>query len=296
MTKQTATKGAVSLTAYKGDAKTLLAFDISTEKGREGLAGFTVQIKPPTGEPYYLQNDLRFEHPGDHAQDPKEPEFSTINAPIHKFRWVHIPGVVHQGLQPAFGTYTYVVTPRYFDAKHSLTALDPSLSVSVEIDVSPFVKGQLSLGFTRGFTQSQAFVRHFGRDALIRPKDAALQFSTSEVSGKNAQGDTFTYEQQYEWLGFTARQRIFEILDEVAKKKTLKIDVFAYDLNEPDIIGLLLKIGNRARIILDNAALHHSTTKPKAEDAFETLFAKAAGSDQARQVWALRSRQGIHRP
>jgi len=35
--------------------------------------------------------------------------------------------------------------------------LDPARSVSVTIDVVPFVKGHLALGFTRGFVQSQAF-------------------------------------------------------------------------------------------------------------------------------------------
>src|SRR5215469_13151329 len=205
MAKITAHNQTLSVAAYRGDAKTLIAFDLLTEAARDGLAGFTVQITPPGGAPYYLHNDLRFEHPENHAQDPKEPAFSTLNAPIHKFRWAHVPGSVHQGLKPAFGNYSYTVTPRYFDSKHSMRPLDKTLSVSVQIEVAPFTKGRLALGFTRGFTQSQAFVRHFGLDALIRPKDAALQFSTAALSGTNAQGEKFTYADEYEWLGFTAR-------------------------------------------------------------------------------------------
>lgn len=270
--------GPVTLKAYRGDAKTLLAFDIDTEAARARLAGFTIQVKPPGGVPYYILNDLRFETPGDHAQDPKEPAFATINAPIHKFRWVHVLGQVHQGLKPAYGTYTYTVTPRYFDAKASMLPLDPTLSVAVDIDVNEFTAGNVKLGFTRGFTQSQAFVRHFGKDAQIKPHDAGLQFNTGQVSGRNAQGEQFTYEDQYEWLGYTARKRIFEILDAVAADNALTLDVFAYDLNEPGFVTRLLAIGARARIILDNAALHHSTAKPKPEDQFETLFAAQAGA------------------
>ena len=54
----------------------------------------------------------------------------------------------------------------------------------------------MPLGFTRGFTQSQAFVRHFGLKAAIKPKDAELTFDTSQESGVNATGEHFTFEQR----------------------------------------------------------------------------------------------------
>ncbi|MGY2996902.1 phospholipase D-like domain-containing protein [Mesorhizobium sp. URHB0026] len=285
MSRQNAQNGAVSIVAYRGDAKTLLAFDLATEASRHNLAGFTVQIKPPGLQPYYLFNDLQFETPGNHAQVPTEPPQSSINAPIHKFRWVHVPGVVHQGLKPAFGQYAYTVTPRYFDDRRSMRPLDPSLSTTVQIDVAPFVKGNLSLGFTRGFVQSQAFVRHFGAKALIQPMDAPLQFDTSAISGTNAEGESFTFRQQYGWLGFTARDCIFNVLEDVQANAQLSIDVFCYDLKEPDLIGLLLKIGKdgRARIILDNAALHHNVQKPTPEDQFEVLFSQQAGASRIKR-------------
>ena len=54
--------------------------------------------------------------------------------------------------------------------------------------------------------------------------------------------------------------------------------MFAYDLNEPDVVSRLIKLAKRgaARVILDNAALHHNTTKPTPEDQFEKLFKAAA--------------------
>jgi hypothetical protein len=102
---------ALKVTAYRGDAKTLLAFNLPKRK-TERLAGFTIEVRPQGREPYYLFNSLRFEHPERHAQDPREPASSSLNAPLHKFRWVHVPGSIHQGLKPFYGTYTYVVTPR----------------------------------------------------------------------------------------------------------------------------------------------------------------------------------------
>src|SRR5215217_7559583 len=161
--------GSFSVRAYRGDAKTLLAFNLSKTDARR-LAGFTVQVAPPGLTPYFLLNQLQFKRPADHAQDPTLPANSSLNAPIHKFRWLHVPGTSNQGPDPVFGSYQYTVTPRYFDANRSLLPLDATRSAAVTIDVAPFEKGALTLGFTRGFVQSQAFVRHFGLKALIQPK------------------------------------------------------------------------------------------------------------------------------
>src|SRR6185436_6715867 len=176
--------GSFSLRAHQGDAKTLLAFNLD-KKSTKNLAGFTIQCQPDGQAPYYISNQLQFKTPGDHAQDAKEPANSSINAPIHKFRWLHVPGSLHQGTKPFFGKYTYTVTPRYFDGKQSLQPLDPALSAAVDIDVAPFQKKGLELGFTRGFVQSQAFVHHFGLKAAIRPKGKELLFDTSVKSGVN---------------------------------------------------------------------------------------------------------------
>ncbi|MGH1559093.1 hypothetical protein ACRAWD_18300 [Caulobacter segnis] len=101
--KVTGTNGDTKVTAYRGDAKTLLAFDISEGLGRKNLAGFTVHVQPEGESGYYLWNNLTFANSATHHQDAAEPAFSTINAPIHKFRWVHVPGMDHQGLAPKLG-------------------------------------------------------------------------------------------------------------------------------------------------------------------------------------------------
>ncbi|MCX6954880.1 MAG: phospholipase D-like domain-containing protein [Verrucomicrobia bacterium] len=265
-----------SVKAYPGDAKTLLAFNLPKALTKN-LAGFTVQYRPGTGGPFYLANKLRFQDPTKHVQDVTQLPTSSLNAPIHKFRWIHVPGSSNQGTQPFFGLYTYTVTPRYFDATGSLQAIDAKLGVTLKIPVGPFKKGAVSLGFARGFTQSQAFVAHFGPKGLTRPSDPL--FDTAKEAGKNSRGESYTFADQYAWLGFTARSQIFAIANEVLANPALSLDVFAYDLNEPDLLKIFLqlaKAGRRIRIILDNATLHHDATGKKPEDQFEKLFTAAA--------------------
>jgi len=282
MVDVTRKNGNFSVRAYRGDAKTLLAFNLA-KAGTKNLAGFTIQCEPNGLAAYYIFNQLQFEKPGNHTQVATEPANSSVNAPIHKFRWIHVPGSVHQGLKPFFGKYKYTVTPRYFDERRSMLPLNPALSAAVSIEVAPFQKGKIAIGFTRGFTQSQAFVHHFGKTALIRPKTKELVFDTSKQSGVNAVGEKYTYADEYEWLGFTARERVFALLNEVLAKKTLRLDMFAYDLNEPDLIDAVLKLAKqgRVRVILDNASLHHSTSAPEPEDEFEKLFTQAMKGDAA---------------
>ena len=270
-------KNGFSITAYQGDAKTLLAFNLSKEK-TTNLAGFTIQYTINGNQSYYVQNELQFKDPAQHVQDPAQPATSSINAPFHKFRWVHVPGSLNQGIKPFYGPYRYTVTPRYFDQRHSLKPLDNSLSVSATLNVEPFAKGKIEVGFTRGFVQSEAFVHHFGSKATFRPKTKGLVFDTSAVAGKNKAGQTYTFAEEYEWLGFTARSKILDLLNEVLNDKTLRLDMFAYDLNEPNIVQMLLALARegRIRIILDNASLHHSNKSPKPEDQFEQLFNDAA--------------------
>jgi phosphatidylserine/phosphatidylglycerophosphate/cardiolipin synthase-like enzyme len=275
-------KNGFSVTAYPGDAKTLLAFNLP-QADAKNLAGFTIQCAIGQNQQFYVFNELQFEDPSKHYQDAVFPPTSSINAPIHKFRWVHVPGSLNQGTKPVYGQYTYTVTPRYFDNNGSLQRLDPQRSVQVSPNVGPFSKGLLDLGFTRGFTQSEAFVHHFGLGALFRPPGKDLLFDTSQISGKTAAGQAYTFAEEYEWLGFTARTKILAILNEVLSDQDLAIDVFAYDLNEPDIMQLLLTLAaqGRTRIILDNAALHHSAKSPKPEDQFEQLFRQKAKAPAA---------------
>lgn len=114
-----AAKTSLTVNALRGDAKVLLAFDLA-QKDTKNFAGFTIQAKPKDAPAYYLLNQLTFADPKLHAQDKTERSDSTVNAPIQKFRWLHVPGGLHTNDQIFYGKYTYTVTPRYFDEAGSL--------------------------------------------------------------------------------------------------------------------------------------------------------------------------------
>jgi phosphatidylserine/phosphatidylglycerophosphate/cardiolipin synthase-like enzyme len=273
---QNSNKHGFSVKAWQGDAKTLLAFNFDKKTDTKNLAGFSIQVQPHGKPAYYLLNMLSLPA-GKHAVAPGEPANSSANAPIQKFRWLHVPGLFHQGDTVFYGAYTYTITPRYFNQSGLLQAMDNTLAESVDVQVVPFASSQVELGFTRGFTQSQAFIHHFGDHAIFRPSGKELLFDTKAKAQTNNEGQSYTFEQEYEWSGFTARERIFDLLNEAINDSSLTLDVFAYDLNEPDVAKALLQLASegRVRVILDNASLHH-TPAGTPEDDFEKQFNDAA--------------------
>ncbi len=62
--------GRLTVIAYPGDAKTLLAINLD-EASAKNLAGFTIICQPKGKLPYYLYNNLQFKFPAKHEQDPK---------------------------------------------------------------------------------------------------------------------------------------------------------------------------------------------------------------------------------
>lgn len=277
-------KKGVSVFAYKGDAMTLLAFDLSAHR-TAGFVGFTVHVTANSRK-FYLYNRMTFKNNIKVHKQPKDDreKLSTEFSPIQKFRWVHVPSSVHYVDNPYFGDYTYSVTPRYV-INGELQKPDASLTVSVTIEVSPFKDGDLKIGFTRAFVSSQAYTYHFGGNAKLRPNKTDLIFDIKKKSGTAKRWDSkkgkevsvdYTYEEQHEYLGWQARDRVMEFLDDVIKDKTLKLDVFAYDLNEPTIVSKLITLAKqgRVRIILDNYPNH---IEPGCfEEKFEKLFKKEA--------------------
>jgi len=262
----TASKGSFSVKAYIGDSKTLLAFNFTSAAPAKNLAGFTIHSQPPGGAtPYYLSNELQFQNPQKHAQVAGEQPNSTVNAPIQKYRWTAFPGLLHGGTTPPTGNYVYTVTPRYFDGNGAMLPINGDLSVDVTVPVGPFTNGPLSVGFTRGYMQSEAYAHHFGPKTPIEPPNRSLQYKTSTKAGANAQGVTVTYDEIYAWMGASARTLIFNVLNQVLNDKTLTLDVFAYDLDEPDIVTIFFQLAaeGRIRLILDDAQLHIQHTNPK---------------------------------
>lgn len=274
-----ASKNGVSARAYQGDAMTLLAFDLSKTLVTSEFVGFSIKCTPPRGNAYFLANLLNF--------DGEKTSFTPSDqAPFQKFRWLHVPGSIHQPLNDtAYGDYTYAVTPRYWK-NDGLVPLDPSLTVEVGVPVRPFEDNKLEIAFCRGFMTSQAYTRRFGNDSSLKPENADVVFDVTQTSGTAPNGRPYTFEDQYLWMGFTARAKALALLREAADDPSLSLDVFAYDLDEPQIAELLLELAatGRVRMILDNASLHTKPGKGEAittEDRFEQLFNERKTGDAA---------------
>jgi phosphatidylserine/phosphatidylglycerophosphate/cardiolipin synthase-like enzyme len=171
-----------------------------------------------------------------------------------------------------------------------LAPLDADRTVEIKIDVGPFTKGKFKIGFTRGFMISQAYSRRFGNDTSIRPENDELLFDTAAMSGtypkqlKPVGGKQYSYKDQYEWMGWQAHDLLFNTLAEIIADPAMSVDVFAYDLDEPDLAEQLvgLAAAGRIRMILDNSASHVSSTgKSSPEDIFEQEFKGAAAAGAA---------------
>jgi len=246
--------GGLTAKAYRGDGAVMLAFDLD-EHLTQDLAGFAVKVTPPKGKPYFLPNRLNFTQGIHSTTKPGQRVWTTSDqAPFQKFRWVHFPP------DDAEASYTYTVQAMYFQKSDSLKQ---GPSVDIGLDVGYFHSGNMEMGFTRGYMSSQAYATKF-KNAPFRPAGAKqLVYQTSP------------YAAQYVWLGYHARKMVFDFLNECINDKSITVDLFAYDLDEPDFVTGLTKLGSRLRAFLDNAPLH---TKPGAlEPEAKAMLAQSAG-------------------
>ena len=225
----------LALIAYVGDGAVLLAFSLDPgELKVNELAGFSIQCTPPAGKPYFLENRLNFANPITSSTTPSQtPWTSSQNAPFQKFHWVHFPTEILPG------SYQFEVTARYC---HGSTTIDgPKAMVAVRL--APEAGSNFELGLTRGYISSQAYASKFA-NKVIRPLPKSLDYNTQP------------FQLQYEWLGYHARKMIFDLLAECLGDPSITVDLFAYDLDEPDIVDKLEALGTRLRAVLDNAPLH----------------------------------------
>lgn len=257
----------LTLKGYAGDACALLAFDVD-ESLRADLAGFALEYTPPGGTPQAVQNRLTFTDAITSTTTPAERQAiwtDTKVAPLQKFHWTHFPADVPPG------SFTYTATAMLFKAG-SETDIEAGPTASIEIDLSPPTFPNFKLGFTRGYVSSQAYHDRFASAALTPPNQPVAY-------------DTAPFEQQYAWLGLDARKLVFDILDEAVNDDQIELDVFAYDLDEPDVIAKLAKLGPRLRLFLDDSVSHvkpHAGGVPTLEMQAKELLQKSAGDDHVK--------------
>lgn len=237
--------GGFRVKLWRGESACLIGFDV--DEPEDDFVGFAVEFREPGGTDFQaLRNRLSFGAP--EAVDGFR-NFSTLEAPLQTFRWVHFPWEAEAG---STDIYTYRVTKMHMPSDGTLTK---GLSIELPIELGPVtIPGFLDVGFTRNFASSQAFedkkARYgFGNDIIPTAPDQGLGFAgqKAEITKK------FDI---YAWLGFEGYRLLFDFLDWAINDQTVRVDAMAYDFDEPDILTKLEALGDRLRIIIDDSADH----------------------------------------
>ncbi len=87
---------------------------------------------------------------------------------------------------------------------------------------------------------------------------------------------------QWRWLGFQTRELVYGILDEATKDPDAKLDVLAFDFDEPDLIRALQRLGSRLRLFLDDSrshVAHDDEDDPPEVEAKQAIVESAGGAN-----------------
>lgn len=243
-----------SLKLHRSEGMLLLAMNWKNGPPPADFVGFGIEYKEPGGDRFYALNN-RLTFPTADGSVPTT-ALSSLLSPIQKFRWVHFPRNAELA-----GAFTYRVTPVFMNAQDQLSYGEAqSGDIELQRDTWP---GQLNVTFTRGYVSSQAFAERYGKNdrnlttLLPRKADDGLAFVPSNPDASAALA----------WMGFEAREAILAVLDQAVADRGAKVQVIAYDLNEPNIVERLEKLGSRLQIIIDDSSDHG------AGDSAETLAA-----------------------
>lgn len=245
-------KSGFSMKLWRGERMCLLGFDVAEPE--PDFVGVAIECRSPGSADFFpLRNRIAFSYdtPVQRAVTGAR-QFPSTEAPFQKFRWVHFPH------EPRPGTYTYRAAKIHMPQDGKLV---PGSALELQISLDPVTYSNfLDVGFTRNFASSQAYQEKYGNRTDIIPAlaDDGLGF-------RKQAGDV------YDWLGFEARDLIFQFLKQAVEDPTIELDVFAYDLNEPDIVAQLEQLGPRLRAIIDDSA--------KTKDGVTTGHGAAASAE-----------------
>jgi phosphatidylserine/phosphatidylglycerophosphate/cardiolipin synthase-like enzyme len=227
---------------WRGERMCLLGFDVADPE--PDFVGFAIERRRPDEREFDpLPNRLAFSYDREIEKAVTGKRlYSSIEAPFQKFRWIHFPD------NPRPGVYTYRATKMHMPVEGPLRA---GTSIELQIPLDPVTYADfLDVGFTRGFASSQAFTDRFAPGTNLNEAGQRLIPDRADdgLGFQKMSGDI------YSWLGFEAYDLLMGFLDDVLQDATIDLDVFAFDLNEPDIVEKLRQIGSRLRIIIDDSS------------------------------------------
>jgi hypothetical protein len=247
-----------SLKLHRGEGMCLLAMDWRAGKPPKDFVGFAIQFTEPGGTRLLnVRNRLAFPGTPKPKAAGKNPAlYPSMQQPFQKFRWAHFPFNANLA-----GAFNYRVTPVFMNANDELTY---GLAQEAKIVLARHThRGLINIAFTRGFVSSQAFVDRYeingAASKTLLPKSAKVGLSFVPT---HPQAD-----EALAWMGFEATSEIRELIKEASADPAAQVFVIAYDLNLPELVEPLEKLGGRVKIIIDDSKDH----KPK--DAAETIAA-----------------------
>lgn len=248
---------------WRGERMTMIGFDV--EEPEDDLVGFSIEVKSPgSGEYHALRNRIAFEYPESAAIEVTgDRKFDSRQAPFQKFRWIHFPW------KPTDGTYSYRVTKRHMP-RDGVVVGGTAIDIDIE-QAAVTYEGLVDIGFTRNFASSQAYREQFGNNPNIIPTKSEDGVEFPKLPLATGQGESV-----YEWLGFEAYQLLFDFLDSAVNNSDLTVDVMAYDLNEPDVVSKLKRLGSRLRIIVDDSEPHLPQTSAESKSVARLQAAGAS--------------------
>jgi hypothetical protein len=219
-------QGGLHLTVYPGDNKILIAMSLDerlVDEQSQNLAGFAIFAQVAGKAEVAIPNRISFSvsvSPKTTAQTRKWT--GSDQAPFQKFRWIDVPP---DGFT---GPITYRVKALYFTGQGPELKDGPEASVTVAPTAPSHTKFRPA--FTRGYIASQAYADKF-QNKDIRPSGA-----------KTPDFDSTPFQPQYKWLGADARTALFDFIADCEQDKQSLVDVFAYDLDEPDVVTAICRL------------------------------------------------------
>src|SRR5262249_50318100 len=149
MSTQFQVEGAIAdalftLKIHRGEGMALLAMNWKDGRPPDDFVGFAIEYREPNGTKFFpLKNRLTFEgNSGTTPSAARPPTYSTLVAPIQKFRWVHFAR--NAELE---GAFSYRVKPVFMGADGTLSY---GLAQTADIELArETIPGVLNVAFSR---------------------------------------------------------------------------------------------------------------------------------------------------
>ncbi len=260
-------KALFTLKVHRGEGMALLAMNWKQGTPPDDFVGFAISYKEPGSDRFFvLPNRINFPTAAGRVDPLQHP---TTVSPIQKFRWVHFPRNAELR-----GDFLYRVVPVFMNDQDQLSYGDEQ-EASLQLRRETYPR-KLNVSFTRGFVSSQAFVDRFAPDGDISTllpdnADQGLAFTPTHPDAADA----------LSWMGFEARSAMLEVLDQAIADTQARVEVIAYDLNEPEVVSRLVQLGDRVRVIIDDDGDHgaHGSAEAQAEQR----LVDSAGRDHVKR-------------